>query len=178
MKKIIAIFIVLSTSGCFDDTADLKEHIAKVQASTPKTIRPMPAVPVFDHFDYSVQSLRSPFDKPRAEAIQERIQKISGCLSPDTHRQKQPLEKFALSDLSMRGTLSGLDMTWALIQASDATIHRVTVGNFLGLYHGRITNVNQSNVKVTELIPDGTGCWVKRETIIVMVESGTEGQRK
>jgi len=178
MKKILTLFILLTISGCFDDTADLKVHIAKVQASTPKTIKPMPEVPVFDHFDYSVQSLRSPFDKPRVEAIQEKIQEVSGCLSPDPQRKKQPLEKYSLSDLSMRGTLSGLDMTWALVAGSDASIHRVTVGHFLGLYNGRITNVSQTNVKVMELIPDGAGCWVERETSLVMVKSGTEGQRK
>jgi len=178
MKRIAFIFIVLLLSGCFDNTDDLKEHIATVQANTPRSIQPMPEVPVFDHFDYSVQSLRSPFDKPRAEAIQEKIQQMSGCLSPDPRRRKQPLEKFALSDLTMRGTLGELGITWALVEASDATLHRVAVGNYLGLYNGRITDVSHTNVKVIELIPDGAGCWVERETIVAMVESGTEGQRK
>jgi type IV pilus assembly protein PilP len=178
MKKLALAFIALTITGCYDDTSELKAHIATVQANTPRSIEPMPEVPVFDHFDYSAGTLRSPFDEPRPEAIQEKIQQMSGCLSPDPRRRKQPLEKFALSDLSMRGTLGELGITWALVEASDATLHRVAVGNYLGLYNGRITGVNQDNVKVIELIPDGAGCWVERETVVAMVESDAEGQRK
>jgi len=176
MKKLALVAAVLLT-GCFDDTSDLKVHIANVQASASSTIAPMPAVAVFDHFDYSAQTLRSPFDAPKPEAIQEKIQQMSGCLSPDPRRRKQPLEKFALSDLTMRGTLGELGVIWALVEASDKTLHRVAVGSYVGLFHGRITAVSQDNVKVLELIPDGAGCWVERETVVTMTETSAEGQR-
>ena len=178
MKKLAILVPFFMLTGCFDETSDLKAHIIQVQENTPKRIDPIPAIPEFNHFDYSVGSLRSPFDIPRPEAIQEKIQQMSGCLSPDPRRRKQPLEKYSLSDLSMRGTLGESDITWALVEASDATLHRVAVGNYLGLYHGRITEVSQNNVKVTELIPDGAGCWVERETVVAMVDLGSEGQRK
>ena len=178
MRKLAISLMLLSLAGCFDDTADLQAHIAQVQANTPKQIEPIPSIPEFNHFEYSVTSLRSPFDAPRPEAIQEKIQQMSGCLSPDPRRRKQPLEKLSLSDLIMRGTLGELDITWALVEASDATLHRVAVGNYLGLYNGRITEVNPNNVKVIELIPDGAGCWVERETVVALVDSNAEGQRK
>lgn len=176
MKKLIIITAVL-LAGCFDDTSDLKVHIANVQASASSSIAPMPAVTVFDHFDYSAQTLRSPFDAPKPEAIQEKIQQMSGCLSPDPRRRKQPLEKYSLSDLIMRGTLGELGVTWALVEASDRTLHRIAVGSYVGLFHGRITAVSQDNVKVLELIPDGAGCWVERETVVTMTETSAEGQR-
>jgi len=179
MKKLtLLIVIVVGISGCFDDTADLRTHIATVQANTPNTIEPMPAILAFDQFDYSAHSLRSPFDKPEAEAIQQKIQQMSGCLSPDPRRRKQPLETFSLSNLTMRGTLGEQGIIWALVEASDATLHRVAIGSYLGLNNGRITAVSQQKVQVTELIPDGSGCWVERETVVKMVKSGTESQRK
>lgn len=177
MRKLILVAVFVLT-GCFDDTSDLKVHIANVQANASSTIAPMPTVTVFDHFDYSAQTLRSPFDAPKPEAIQEKIQQMSGCLSPDPRRRKQPLEKFSLSDLVMRGTLGELGVTWALVEASDRTLHRVAVGSYVGLFHGRITAVSQDNVKVLELIPDGAGCWVERETVVAMTETSAEGQRK
>jgi len=176
MKKIIILSTALLT-GCFSDTTDLKLHIATVQSSAASTIEPMPEVTVFDHFDYSAQTLRSPFDAPKPEAIHEKIQQMSGCLSPDPRRRKQPLEKFSLSDLVMRGTLGELGVTWALVEASDSTLHRVAVGSYVGLYHGKITTVSQDNVKVLELIPDGAGCWVERETVVTMTQTSAEGQR-
>lgn len=179
MKKLALLTLILfGSGGCFDDTSDLRTHIATVQANTPNVIEPMPAISKFDHVDYSAQTLRSPFDKPKAEAIQQKIQQMSGCLSPDPRRRKQPLEKFSLSNLSMRGTLGEQGVIWALVEASDTTLHRVAVGSYLGLNSGRITAVSQQNVKVIELIPDGAGCWVERETVVKMVKSGTEGQRK
>jgi len=177
MKKLVLVIAVM-LSGCFDDTTDLKNHIAKIQANTKSYIEPMPEVPKFNHFDYSAQMLRSPFVAPKPEAIQEKMQQMSGCLSPDPRRRKQPLEKFALSDLTMRGTLGELGITWALVEASDATLHRVAVGSYVGLYNGRIAAVSQESVKVIELIPDGAGCWVERETVVAMVKSDAEGQRK
>jgi type IV pilus assembly protein PilP len=178
MKKLVLCTCLFALTGCFDDTQDLIGFMDEVKTSTPNTIEPMPAVPVFNHIDYAANSLRSPFDAPRPEAIQEKIQQMSGCLSPDPRRRKQPLEKFSLSDLSMRGTLGELGVSWALVEASDATVHRVAVGNYLGLYNGRVTEVNENQIKVIELIPDGAGCWVERETIVAMVESNTEGQGK
>ncbi|OKY26799.1 MULTISPECIES: pilus assembly protein PilP [Thalassotalea] len=169
--------LLIFLGGCFNDKADLHAHIEQVKSTTPSTIEPMPEVPVFNHVEYGASTLRSPFDAPKPEAIQEKIQQMSGCLSPDPRRRKQPLEKFAISDLSMRGTLGELGITWALVQASDSTLHRVAVGSYLGLYNGRITEVSQDKVKVVELIPDGAGCWVERETTVAMVEAESQGQR-
>jgi len=177
MKK-LTLLLPFLLSGCFDDTNDIRAHIANVQANTTTHIEPMPEVPVFNHYDYEAQKMRSPFDLPEPEAIQEKLQQTSGCLSPDPRRRKQPLEKFSISDLTMRGTLGELDVTWGLVEASDFTLHRVAIGGYVGLYNGKITAVNQKSVAVVELIPDGAGCWVERETMITMTESDSEGQGK
>jgi len=173
MKKLV-LLSVLVLSGCFDDVSEIKSHIATVKATTKAYIEPMPEVPVFSSFDYSSEELRSPFVAPKPEVIQEKMQQMSGCLSPDPRRRKQPLEKFALGDLVMRGTLGDEDVTWALLEASDATLHRVSVGNYVGLYNGRIIEVGIKTVKVIELTPDGAGCWVERETVINLAVSDTE----
>lgn len=176
MKKLaVSLVLACCLTACFDDISDLNAYTEQVKANTPNTIEPMPEVPVFNHIEYEASTLRSPFDAPKPEAIQEKVQQMSGCLSPDPRRRKQPLEKFALSDLTMRGTLGELGKIWALVEASDATLHRVAVGNYLGLYNGRVAEVNQNQVKVIELIPDGAGCWVERETTVTMVEANSEG---
>lgn len=160
----------LLLTACFDDTSDLRAHIDKVKAETKSYIEPMPEAPQFNHFDYAASELRSPFVAPRPEVIQEKLQQMSGCLSPDPRRRKQPLEKYALGDLVMRGTIGEGGVTWALIEASDTSLHRVSIGNYVGLYNGRITEVGNDIVRVVELTPDGAGCWVERETVIDLVQ--------
>lgn len=169
--KLSSLVTLVMLSGCFDDTTEIKAHMEQVKATTTNYIDPMPEVHPFNHIEYSADEQRSPFVLPQAEAIQQKIQQISGCLSPDANRRKQPLEKYALGDLMMRGTLGDNDSLWALLEASDLTLHRVAVGNYLGLYNGKITEVSSKNVKIIELTPDGAGCWVEREAELKIVKS-------
>jgi type IV pilus assembly protein PilP len=175
MKKLALIALVLVISGCYDDTSDLSAHIQQVKATTVSRIDPMPEVPPFNHFDYAAFDLRSPFSLPKPEVIQQKIQQMSGCLSPDPRRRKQPLEKFALSDITMRGTMGDDGILWALVEASDFTLHRVSIGSYMGLFNGHIKEVNAKSVKLVELTPDGAGCWVERETVIKIALSDSEG---
>ncbi|QBY04678.1 pilus assembly protein PilP [Thalassotalea sp. HSM 43] len=176
-KPLLGILPIFLLTACFDDKTDLHAHIEKVKASTPNRIEPMPAVTEFNHFDYSAFALRSPFVAPKPEAMTEKLQQMSDCLHPDPRRRKQPLEKFALESMSMRGTLGEEGIIWALIQAGDTTLHRVSIGSYMGLYNGRITSVGDEEIIIVELIPDGAGCWVERETTVAMVDSDLEGQR-
>jgi type IV pilus assembly protein PilP len=175
--KILLLAMLVLLSGCYDDTSDLHAHMEQVKASTTSRIDPMPEVHPFNHYDYSAYDLRSPFSLPEPEAIQQKIQQMTGCLSPDPRRRKQPLEKFALGDLTMRGTMGDMSdnsILWGLIEASDFTLHRVSVGSYLGLFDGRIIEVSPKSVKLVELAPDGAGCWVEREAIIKIAQSVSE----
>lgn len=174
MKKLALIALVL-LGGCYDDTTDLSAHLQQVRATTTSQIDPMPEVHPFNHYDYSAFDLRSPFSLPKPEVIQQKIQQMSGCLSPDPRRRKQPLEKFALGDITMRGTLGDDGILWALVEASDLTLHRVAIGSYMGLFNGHIIEVNAKSVKLVELTPDGAGCWVERETEIKIALSESEG---
>jgi len=173
--RILVLIILAFVSGCYDDTSDLSAHMEQVRATTTSQIDPMPEVHPFNHYDYSAFDLRSPFSLPKPEAIQQKIQQMSGCLSPDPRRRKQPLEKFALGDLTMRGTMGDDGVLWALMEASDFTLHRVSIGSYLGLFDGRITEVSEKSVKLVELTPDGAGCWVERETVLKIAQSVSEG---
>jgi len=174
MKRLV-LFTIFILTGCFDDISEIKNHIARVKANTKVYVEPMPKVPRFTSFHYSSEELRSPFIAPEPEIILQKSQQISGCLTPNPQRLKQPLEKFTLGDLVMRGTLGDQSSLWALLEASDGTLHRVSIDNYVGIYNGRIIAVDNSTVKIIELIPDGAGCWVERETAINLTTSTTEG---
>mgnify|MGYP000511493094 CR=1 FL=1 len=174
MKRLALITLVL-LAGCYDDTTDLSAHLQQVRETTTSQIDPMPEVHPFNHYEYSAFDLRSPFSLPKPEVIQQKIQQMSGCISPDPRRRKQPLEKFALGDITMRGTLGDDGILWALVEASDFTLHRVAIGSYMGLFNGHIIEVNAKSVKLVELAPDGAGCWVERETVIKIALSESAG---
>lgn len=173
--KILALIPLIILSGCYDGTKDLNEYMQQVKAKAVKKIDPMPEVYPFNHFDYSAFDLRSPFSLPKTKAIQQKNQQMTGCLSPDPRRRKQALENFSLNELTMRGTMGDEGVLWVLMEASDSTLHRVSIGNYLGLFNGRIVEVNTKSVKLIELAPDGAGCWAERETVINIAQSVSKG---
>jgi type IV pilus assembly protein PilP len=172
MKRSLPILCasLLLLQGCYDDLTDIQQFMNTVKTSTPAKIPPLPEVKEFVHISYKSAQSRSPFSAPRPEAVQEKYAQIQDCLSPDPARRKEPLEKYALDNLKMRGTLGDENDIWALIEASDKTLHRISKNNYIGLFHGRVINVDPAQVELLELIPDGAGCWKERTTVLPMAE--------
>lgn len=173
MKKIFLLLTVM-LQGCYDDVSDIQQYMNDVKNGAPVKIDPIPEVKEFVHVDYEALISRSPFELPSPEAIEENYIPVQNCLAPDPRRRKQPLEKFALDNLSMKGTLGTDNQIWALIEATDGSLHRVTNDNFIGLFNGRITSVTDNQVELIELIPDGAGCWKERTATVLMAEDTAE----
>ncbi|MCK8095688.1 pilus assembly protein PilP [Pseudoalteromonas sp. 1CM17D] len=166
---------VLLLVGCNDDTSEQKEFIDQVKASTTPKVEGIPELTQFEHFEYNASQLRSPFVAPQPEIIQNKLTQIKNCLHPDPDRVREPLEKYPLDNLSMKGTLGSSGQMWALITAADETLHRITVNNYLGTYDGKVKSVSSDYVELVELIPDGSGCWKERLTKLEMLEAANNG---
>ncbi|MEN3157364.1 pilus assembly protein PilP [Alkalimonas sp. NCh-2] len=171
MRWIGLVPLMLLLTACFNDMADIHEFEAEVKANTRTRVEPLPEMKEFRHIAYQGSQARSPFAMPRREALQERFVQVQDCPHPDPNRSREPLESFALDNLVMRGTLGDSSQLWALIQAGDQTLHRITVNHHLGLHHGRVLSVTPAQIELLELIPDGTGCWQERTTILQMAGS-------
>lgn len=174
VSRFLPLLLLATLSGCYDDKTDIQQFMTEVQANTPARIPPLPELKPFVHIPYTSAEARSPFGSPRPEAIQEQFAQVQDCLSPDPTRQKEPLEKYALDNLKMRGTLGDTDNIWALIEASDKTLHRITQYNYLGLFHGQVVQVGPTQIDILELVPDGAGCWKERTTVLQMAGPATE----
>jgi type IV pilus assembly protein PilP len=86
------------------------------------------------------------------------------------NRRKEALEAYPIDALRMVGTLARGGSLWALIQAPDQTISRVSVGNYLGENYGRVTDIGDNRVNLVEIIPNGTGGWIERPAAVEIVE--------
>lgn len=170
----ILLSLAAMVSGCGKDLSDLQSFTTQVKASAKTSIEPIPVVEEFESFEYSVAGLRSPFVEPEPELIQDKMQQSRDCLQPNFARNKQPLEKYPLDNLKMRGTLGSDGSLWGLIEAADGALFRVRPGSYVGLYHGKIVAVTTEQIELEEMIPDGTGCWEKRAANLIMTGDETE----
>ncbi|MFC0119321.1 pilus assembly protein PilP [Pseudoalteromonas xiamenensis] len=172
----VALGLITLLVGCNDNTAEQKEFIDQVKASAVPKVEPIPKMPDFEHFPYGAGQLRSPFVVPEPAIIESNVLQVKNCLQPDPDRSRDPLEKYPLDNLMMKGTIAKGGVRWGLIRTSDNALYRVRKGNYIGLYHGEVVAVNADHLELRELIPDGTGCWKERLTKLELLDAVENGQ--
>ncbi|WP_107850699.1 pilus assembly protein PilP [Oceanimonas marisflavi] len=168
MRTTLTLLLVLGLGACTDQE-DLRQYVAEVRSRPSTPPEPIPAVNEYVPESYAPVEQRSPFATPRPEttASQELLPK--DCEQPDTAREKQPLERYSLGNLSMRGTLKNAGGIRALVLAQDGETHLVAAGDRLGLNYGEVTAVSGERIRLKEYVPDGRGCWNTRETTLELV---------
>jgi type IV pilus assembly protein PilP len=149
----------------------LNHYIAEVKARPSGRITPLPDVQIIKPFVFKPEDLRDPFkplDQPE-QTLPVGIALGNG-LKPDLTRRKEELEAFPLDGLVMVGTVLKKAAIWGLIKASDGTVHRVQVGNYLGKNYGKIIQISSDKVELMEIVPDKPGFWREQQTSIALTE--------
>lgn len=147
---------LLAINGCAEDTSDLERWIAETKLKYRGEVEPLPEIEPYRAFAYNASILSDPF------VIEQYIDDSPTGPKPDEGRRKEPLEHFPLDTLKMVGILEQRNVMWGLIKDADGTIHRVQVGNYAGENDGRILSVTETEISISEIIPDGLGGWIDR----------------
>jgi type IV pilus assembly protein PilP len=164
-------FMVLLAGCGNDDFSDLNRYISEVKARPKEPIKPLPEIKVIEPFMFKPEGLRDPF-KPLEQPEQAEGVDIStgSGIKPDTTRRKEELEAFPLDGLKMVGTLNMKSSLWGLVKASDGTVYRVKVGNYMGKNYGKIIRIVSDKIELMEIIPDKPGTWREQPASIALTE--------
>lgn len=176
MNKLLISSLALSLLAGCGTADDPREFIKNAGKDLRGKVDPLPEVKPYEPFAYEAMDLPDPF-KPRKLTPPGGSGKGGGIQPPKDH-VKQILENFPLDALKMVGTLEQGKMTYALIKTPDRALYRVKQGNYIGQNFGIITQITDSEVKLTEIVQDSGGDWTERQTSISLVEESTPGQRK
>ena len=150
-------------AGCSSRDTELSQFIAQTKQEQATGVKPLPEVKPYETFVYADQSIRSPFVPGGSGSS-------SPGLRPDSHRNREFLEQFALDTLKMVGTLNMSGKSFGLVQTRDGLVHRVLPGNYLGQNDGRVLSVTASKINVTEIVPDGLGGYMERPAALALNE--------
>ena len=162
-------FAALLLSACGGDYSDLEQYIAEVKSRPAEPISPIPPVKTYTPYVYEGIAGRDPFRSSTTDGSE--VVAVDGNRSgprPDFERPKEYLERFELDTLSMVGTFSKTDSYWGLIRDPDGVVHRVSVNNYMGKNHGKVTHIQGSEIAMSELISDGDGGWLIRDAAIAL----------
>ena len=160
--------LLLTGCNANNDFQDLYLFMDEVKARPVKPIEKLPQPQVYEPFTYSATNLRSPFQPPIKLELMAK-QKGGADIRPDETRVKQFLEGFNIEMFDMVGTLSRDGQMFALVGGVGG-VHRVKVGDYVGRNHGRIITVDEAQIEVVEIVPDGDGGWLERPRSISLKE--------
>ncbi len=170
------ILIPFFLGGCvwIEDVSDLRSFVAQEKQNETSEVPPLPEFKPYHSFVYQGASMRSPF-KPLITVVafdseEDVATEGENSIKPDVDRERSYLETFSLDNLSMVGSInmSSDGSRWALIRDKKGEVHRVSVGDYMGLDYGKVVAVNSDNVELIEIVTNGRGGWMRRPRSVVM----------
>jgi type IV pilus assembly protein PilP len=170
----LAAAVVLLT-GCAERRMDdLERYASQVLARKGSKIQELPPLEAYEIYTYASTGEKDPFEpfyEPDSTPSQAAMDAATGGgISPDTTRNREDLEQYALDSLRMMGTLELTDGLWGIVRSPDGTIHRVQLGNYMGRNHGKIVSIAEDRIELNEIIPNGQNGWQERSAALGLFE--------
>jgi len=165
MRRLAPVLLALGLAGCGAGRMDdLQTFVTEPGRDMQGKIEPLPQVKVYEPFTYNAFDLPDPF-KPR---------KLSsgggGGMQPDFNRPKEPLEAFSLETLKMVGVLARQGVIHAVVKTPDNAIYHVKKGNYAGQNFGLVTQIDDSQITLREIVQDSAGDWSERTSTLNLQE--------
>ena len=170
MKPILSLLMAtLMLAGCGgEEFQDLRDFVKNAGADMRGKVDPPPDMKPYEPFTYDNDTgLPDPFKQRKADA---RNAGRGGINQPNLDRPKEELEDFPLESLKMVGYLSQRGIGYGLIRSSEGKIYRVKAGNYIGLNYGQVVSVNETEMKIREMVQDSVGDWSERENALLLIE--------
>lgn len=161
----LIVMMLLFVGACSQEGyEDLESFVKESGKGLKGKVDSFPEIRPLKHFVYQAFDLPDPFSNQKSKAGKPDRNE----LEPDMKRSKEVLESFPLENLSMVGSLRRGKNIFALIKASDNSIHRVKVGNYLGQNFGLINSVSEVEVKLREITRDTGDEWTERTSVLML----------
>lgn len=159
-KLLLVSLVAGGLSACGQDMSDLTRYVDEVKARPAAPIEPIPVIKPYVRFIYPGHDL-DPFDASVLAPDENRP--VENSVMIDKNRIPEFLEKFPLDSLKMVGTVVKEEQLWALIRVPGGSVHRVKEGNYMGRNHGRILEIKDASIMLSEIVENGFGGYEKRE---------------
>ena len=173
MKKNLLFVAALALAACSsEEHSDLKQELGQLTKDFRGRVDALPQVKPYEPVPYTAEGQIDPFRPQRIEVAQRKLSSTASNsrMEKERDRPKEPLEAFPLESIQMMGTITQDRETFALVKAGP-NLYRVRKGNYMGQNFGVVTGIDESQITLKELIQDGGGEWVERNSALQLVET-------
>jgi type IV pilus assembly protein PilP len=168
MNKKFEIFMVLVAmlAGCRANQEPLADSLTEVEKEITQDVHRLTVSKPNSVVAFEYNSGHLPFDLPAIAPSSVR-NNTTTCWQPPS-RGREPLEQFAIEQLSLKGIMTKGNARVALIQTPEYRVMKVGKGQYLGRNKGRVAEITAQKVIIDEHWSDGQGCWSKRVVHMVL----------
>jgi type IV pilus assembly protein PilP len=172
-SSLAALAVALAAGCAGEEHGDLKEELNLLTKDLRGRVDPLPQVKPYEPVPYTAEGQIDPFRPERVEVVaagRAAPSAMASVLEEQKKRPPEPLEAFPLESIQMLGTISQQKETFALVKAGPS-LYRVRKGNYMGQNFGVITEIDEAQISLKELVQDSTGDWVERMSSLQLVEA-------
>ena len=167
-KLLYPSLLLIALVGCRANNDSLEEYIVQTKQTAQHEVKALKPVLDFVTSDYDAHAQRSPFELPRAALVLNQPRLRADCWQPKSRQKTGKLERFPLDKLSLKGVMSRNGSNSALIQTPSGDLVKVNTGQYIGLNNGKVIKVTESYMQIDETLPDGLGCWSRRNVKLAL----------
>ena len=164
-RRLACLAAVLALAACGgEEHSDLKEELHQLTKDLRGRVEPLPQVKPYEPVPCTAEGTVDPFRPERIEVAQAgrgAPSATASLIDEQKKRPPEPLEAFPLESIQMLGTITQHKETFALVKAGP-NLYRVRKGNYMGQNFGVVTEIDEAQISLKELVQDSTGDWVER----------------
>ncbi len=165
---------LLLLAGCTSTHQDLRDWMNQQRREARPMVTPIREPKTFTPADYTVSDLADAFAVQRLTSVLQSEAGSGGggasLIAPELNRRKEPLEEFPLDAMTMVGVLERGQHRVALVRI-NGLLYQVTQGNHIGQDYGLVTQINESEILLREIVQDSAGEWIERKASLQLQES-------
>jgi type IV pilus assembly protein PilP len=171
MRRVLGLACAAVLAACGGEQhSDLKKELAEMTNGLRGRVDPLPQVRPYEPVPYQAENEVDPFRPSRIEVAQAGAGNAAASgKQPDLDRPKEPLEAYPLESIQMVGSLTRGRETFGLVKAGP-NLYRVRKGNYMGQNFGVVTGIDEVQISLKELIQEGSGEWVERDSALQLQE--------
>jgi type IV pilus assembly protein PilP len=162
--------VLAALSACSGDNEELRDWMEQQRREVKPSVQPISPPKKFDPEPYAGGDKVEPFSPQKLSvALKQEARQPNSLLASELNRRKEPLEAYPLDSMSMVGSVVRNGRQFALLRV-DNLLYQVKVGDYLGQNYGRVTDIDETQVHIREIVQDAAGEWIERSTNLQLQE--------